>query len=158
MLFTPIKRSAEYYWFGMVILRASTGLCAISAILCLILPREYVDPDRTLTALGFVFFALVAWLLSKAFSNMMDYAAKQASEREFLVVYDYGMGGVWAFASAGSEAEIKDMFPELTIVADIPGWMTPEEEQRIRMDSSLVVSDPATYPEWLRTMARERRS
>lgn len=158
MLFTPEKKSAEYYWFGMVILRASAVLFAIAAILSFILPRDDVSGDRKLTAAASVLIAVVAGLLSKAFSNMMNYAIELASEREFLVVYDYGMGGAWAFATAGSETQIKEVFPELAIVAETPAWMTPEEEQRIRMSNSFVVSDPTTYPEWIKAMAREHRS
>jgi hypothetical protein len=82
---------------------------------------------------------------------------ERAGEREFLVVYDYGMGGVWAFATARSEAEIEEVFPELTIIGERPEWMTPEEEQNIRAVSSFVVSGPMTYPEWVRMMARNRR-
>jgi hypothetical protein len=82
--------------------------------------------------------------------------AEPKSEREFLVAYDYGMGGVWAFATAQSEADISEVFPELTIVAETPAWMTPEEERKIRSVSCFVVSDPTTYQEWLKTMARNR--
>ena len=78
------------------------------------------------------------------------------SEREFLVVYDYGMGGVWGFARAQSEAEICRTFPELSIVHGNPAWMTQEQERRVRSVSSFKVAEPSSYPEWLQTLVAQR--
>jgi hypothetical protein len=41
-------------------------------------------------------------------------------KRRFLVNYDYGMGGAWAFVLAEAEEEIVRRFPELTVVTDPP--------------------------------------
>jgi hypothetical protein len=70
--------------------------------------------------------------------------------KEFLVVYDYGMGGVWGFAHANSEEEVTGTFPELKVVHEIPEWMDPDRQARIRLNSSFTVNDPTTYPEWLK--------
>ncbi|HKO20677.1 MAG TPA: hypothetical protein VJU82_17515 [Acidobacteriaceae bacterium] len=80
------------------------------------------------------------------------------SEREFLVVYDYGTGGVWGFARAASETEILETFPELTVVYETPAWMTQEEERNIRSVSSFAIGEPSSYPEWLRVLVAERRA
>ncbi len=55
-----------------------------------------------------------------------------SDKREFLVVYDYGMGGLWGVIRARSPREIKALYPELVIVEAPPAWMTSEEFQRLR--------------------------
>jgi hypothetical protein len=77
---------------------------------------------------------------------------------EFLVVYDYGMGGVWGFATADAAAEIDVLFPELEIVATKPDWMSAAQEAKTRSVSSFAVGDENTYPEWLRLMVSERKT
>lgn len=57
-------------------------------------------------------------------------------KQPFLVVYDYGSGGVWAYVRAHSRDEIEREFPELTVVADPPSWMTPEEQARIAKEAT----------------------
>jgi hypothetical protein len=42
---------------------------------------------------------------------------------DFLVVYDYGMGGLWALVSAPSEAAIVEQYPEINVVTERPKWM-----------------------------------
>lgn len=48
------------------------------------------------------------------------------SERKFLVVHDYGTGGLWAFIAAPSAEHIREKFPDLEIVEGRPSWMTDE--------------------------------
>jgi hypothetical protein len=50
----------------------------------------------------------------------------------FLVAFDYGMGGLWAYVEAESAEEIRAKFPELKIVRRPPDWMTPEDAEQIR--------------------------
>jgi hypothetical protein len=69
---------------------------------------------------------------------------------EFLVVYDYGMGGVWGFATAPSQVEIERVLPDLTVVHERPLWLDGDIEAKIREVSSFVVGDEATYPDWLK--------
>ena len=80
------------------------------------------------------------------------------SNRAFLVVYDYGMGGVWGFASAESEAEILDAFTEMKVVHETPEWMTEEQEKNVRSESSFTIGEASSYPEWLRMLVADRRS
>jgi hypothetical protein len=51
---------------------------------------------------------------------------------EFLVAYDYGAGGLWGVMRARDEVEIRERYPELTIVKERPSWMTDDELERIR--------------------------
>jgi len=43
-------------------------------------------------------------------------------KREFLIGYDYGMGGLWGIMIAASRAEILGVYPELHVleIADAP--------------------------------------
>ena len=76
---------------------------------------------------------------------------------EFLIVYDYGMGGAWGFARAQSEAEILQTFPELKVVHKTPEWLTLELEKKMRSESSFTIADPTSYPKWLQTLIEQRR-
>jgi hypothetical protein len=46
-------------------------------------------------------------------------------KRPFLVVHDYGMGGLWAYVWAESEREINQKL-EVQIVTDLPDWLVNE--------------------------------
>jgi hypothetical protein len=63
-------------------------------------------------------------------------------KRLYLVLYDYGQRGVWAYVLAASKAEITEKFPELSIVDEAPSWMSDEFraalEQRVKR-----IDDPA---------------
>lgn len=62
-------------------------------------------------------------------------------KRKFLVNYDYGMGGAWAFLMAESAAEIGERFPELTVVHDRPAWMTSDDVNRLEETLTLDIDD-----------------
>jgi hypothetical protein len=47
-------------------------------------------------------------------------------KRDFLVVYDYGMGGIWAIIHARSKDEITQKYPKLSIQEVRPAWMSDE--------------------------------
>jgi hypothetical protein len=55
-----------------------------------------------------------------------------ADKLEYLVCYDYGMGGLWGVFSARTADEITMMYPELTVVAERPKWMTEEDYRGLR--------------------------
>jgi hypothetical protein len=43
---------------------------------------------------------------------------------DFLVAYDYGMGGLWGVMRARSADEITTTYPELQIASARPKWMS----------------------------------
>ncbi len=45
--------------------------------------------------------------------------------KRYLVLYDYGTGGVWATMAAGSAEAIAQKYPLLAVVAR-PDWMTDQ--------------------------------
>ena len=54
---------------------------------------------------------------------MNEVAGEERVEKEFLVAYDYGMGGLWGVLIAPPRAAISAKYPELGIV-DLPTvWM-----------------------------------
>ena len=61
----------------------------------------------------------------------------------FLVVYDYGQGGVWAFVKAPSRAAILRRFPELEVVDTRPAWMSEADVARIRATGTLDLERPS---------------
>lgn len=52
--------------------------------------------------------------------------------KRFLVVYDYGQGGVWAFVNASSRAAIERRYPELKVVDLPPDWLSESDLARLR--------------------------
>jgi len=51
---------------------------------------------------------------------------------EFLVCYDYGMGGLWGIFLARTADEITGKYPELVIVEEWPKWMTEADYADLR--------------------------
>jgi hypothetical protein len=47
-------------------------------------------------------------------------------KQRYLVCYDYGQGGVWAFFVARSPQEIRSKYPELIVATERLPWMTDE--------------------------------
>lgn len=52
--------------------------------------------------------------------------------RSYLAVYDYGQGGIWLLLDAPSCAEAQDAFPQFTVYATRPSWMSDETEAEYR--------------------------
>jgi hypothetical protein len=64
-------------------------------------------------------------------------------DREFLVTYDYGMGGLWAVIMAPSTEAIRTKYPELSVAAERPPWMDDERYEKLRSEH-LWLNDPPT--------------
>ena len=60
----------------------------------------------------------------------------------YLIVYDYGTGGVWGVMWARSKPEILDKYPELAIVDERPAWMSDADFANIVRCSSFDIDDP----------------
>ena len=71
--------------------------------------------------------------------------ADSPAKRRFLVVYDYGQGGIWAFVWARSGEEIQRVFRDLKVVDSMPTWLTGDQmaitEQRMTFDIDDVKRD-----------------
>jgi hypothetical protein len=49
----------------------------------------------------------------------------------FLVLHDYGQGGLWAFVEAASAAEIEEKYREVRVITTTPAWLTAEHQQKL---------------------------
>ena len=63
-------------------------------------------------------------------------------KKRFLVVYDYGMGGVWALIMARSKEEILEKYPDLTIVDERPSWMSDDYFERLTTKTYDIDDEP----------------
>lgn len=66
-------------------------------------------------------------------------------KKKFLVAYDYGQGGVWAFLLAESEEEISRRYPSLTIVKDPPPWFD-DKQAKLTAERMTVDIDDQSHP------------
>ena len=73
-------------------------------------------------------------------------------KRPYLVVYDYGMGGVWGLIAARSQQEILQKYPSVKIVETRPGWMSDADYDNILLKSSFDIDDEPCG--WLAKMER----
>ena len=72
----------------------------------------------------------------------------------YLVVYDYGSGGVWAVIFASEKAQIAARYPLLQVVENRPAWMTEEEYQKIL--ATLAFDIDAAPHGWLLSVVAEQ--
>ena len=70
--------------------------------------------------------------------------------RDFLVCYNYGMGGIWLYIGAECASDIRQSYPELTVFEAPPAWWTEEMERKTQ---SHRVSDPF-WAKWLEDLGR----
>jgi len=53
-------------------------------------------------------------------------------KQRYLVLYDYGQGGLWGYVLAETAEDITRRFPELVVVNEVPDWMGGDLEVRLR--------------------------
>jgi hypothetical protein len=58
------------------------------------------------------------------------------TKQRYLIVHDYGMGGVWGVMAARSEEEIRQKYPQLKVVEVRPSWMSKADYDVILSNSS----------------------
>jgi len=59
---------------------------------------------------------------------------------QYLVCYDYGMGGLWGVLIAPSASAIREKYPELAIADSLPAWMD-EHELAVLRETPLWLDD-----------------
>lgn len=70
------------------------------------------------------------------------------SEDEYLVVDDYGTGGIWAVITAPSKSDVQEAYPGLVVFDERPDWVDDGEYQRIKAKSGFRFDQPDGY--WTR--------
>lgn len=66
------------------------------------------------------------------------------TKKDFLAVYDYGMGGLWMIISARSAQEISHKYPMLIPMELRPGWMTEEQYNQISKKRKYDIDESST--------------
>jgi hypothetical protein len=72
-------------------------------------------------------------------------------KKKYLVLHDYGTGGVWAYVLAESVDDVRRCLPEFEVLDRPPDWMTEEVRSRIERELTFDVDSP---PPWLREARR----
>lgn len=75
-------------------------------------------------------------------------------KKDFLVVYDYGMGGVWSIFRARSKDEIEARYPELQVFDGRPAWMSDVEFAKIAGERVFDIDEEPSG--WLCTLVAAR--
>ena len=75
-------------------------------------------------------------------------------KNNFLVVYDYGMGGVWAIISARSKDEIAKKYPMLSIWEGRPDWITDEHYRKVTEARTFDIDEEPTG--WLLDVCKSK--
>lgn len=86
-------------------------------------------------------------------SDLLDRCARnpvsqgrRVMKRRFLAVDDYGMGGIWMVIAAESQQQIADKYPELTVFADPPDFLSDAEISSIERELRFDIDDePRDY-------------
>jgi hypothetical protein len=63
-------------------------------------------------------------------------------KQEFLVSYDYGMGGLWGIVRAERAEQITERYPELEIMERPPEWLDEDRLARMKRDECHDIEDP----------------
>jgi len=75
-------------------------------------------------------------------------------KKPYLVVYDYGQGGVWAIINSRSPREITKKYPELKIYRRKPFFMKRETYNQIAQQMTVDIDDQPSG--WLVELVKER--
>lgn len=73
---------------------------------------------------------------------------------EFLVLYDYGQGGLWALVRADSANQVRQRFPEVRVFDERPTIVSDEMLGVIRAAGAVDIDGPMTG--WLAELESER--
>jgi hypothetical protein len=60
---------------------------------------------------------------------------------QYLILYDYGPGGLWGVISARSEQEILQKYPSVEVMKQRPEWMSDALYEDILSKNSFDVDD-----------------
>ena len=62
--------------------------------------------------------------------------------RDFMVLYDYGQGGLWAIIRADTVEQVRQRYPQLQVFEERPAFLDDELLGRIRAQCSCDVDQP----------------
>jgi hypothetical protein len=62
-------------------------------------------------------------------------------KNQYLILHDYGTGGVWGLMTARSEQEIYDKYPMVEVIKMRPAWMTDAVYNEIILKNLFDIDD-----------------
>jgi hypothetical protein len=62
--------------------------------------------------------------------------------RDFMVLYDYGQGGLWAIIRADTVEQVRQRYPQLQVFEERPAFLDDELLGRIREQCCCDVDEP----------------
>lgn len=69
-------------------------------------------------------------------------------KQRYLVIYDYGQGGVWAFVWARSAEDIHRTFRDLKVMDTMPSWLEGQRLEQLENRMTFDIDD--VHPgQWL---------
>lgn len=74
-------------------------------------------------------------------------------KQKFLVVHDYGTGGIWYYILARSKEEIESKFPGFEIVEEEPAWL----DEKTKLTFECVDIDDEPKDAYLKAMMEKGR-
>jgi hypothetical protein len=69
--------------------------------------------------------------------------------REFLAIYNYGMGGCWAFITAPSAQAIRDRYPALEVYEGRPDYISATRFEEMKSEGGNTRGDLSDPTFWL---------
>lgn len=66
------------------------------------------------------------------------------SRKEFLVLYDYGQGGLWACIRADTAQQIRDRHPQLQVFEETPSFLSADMLADLQRKPAVDIDDPPT--------------
>jgi hypothetical protein len=52
-------------------------------------------------------------------------------KQRYLVVYDYGQGGLWGYVLAESADDIERRYPDVRVIEEAPAWLDAELQAKL---------------------------
>jgi len=66
------------------------------------------------------------------------------TRKEFLVLYDYGQGGLWAIIRAETAQRIRDRYPQLQVFEERPSFLCADVLADLQRKPTADIDDPPT--------------
>jgi len=66
------------------------------------------------------------------------------ARKEFLVLYDYGQGGLWAIIRADTAQQIRDRYPQLQVFEKRPSFLSADMLADLQRKPAADIDDPPT--------------
>ena len=77
---------------------------------------------------------------------------KRTMKQKYLVVHDYGTGGIWYYIIARSKEEIESKFPGFEVIEEEPAWLDEKTKQTLEIHDI----DDEPVDDYLKSMMKKK--